>query len=200
MPSATPLPASRPRRAYSLPPRLRPSSYPPLLPGVPTTRRADVRVAAGPESPLTFLDIVVTASAHLDRGAWHVGGPGTRVRAEEKRKRDEWAVAGGPGAAAAPRLVPFAWEGQGRLGPAGCGALAAWAKLRVAPLRASLGPIRASAAKAALLRRWRAQVSCALQRANVDMIDDGRRPRPLAPGPHGSDSPAAAEALWHALC
>ena len=78
------------------------------------------------------------------------------------------------------------------MGPAGSDELARWAQLKVAPLRASLGALRASAAKAALLRRWRAQLAVAAARGLAEMLAAGRRP----PAPA---LPPDVAALWEAL-
>ena len=113
------------------------------------------------------------------------------MRALERSKRAEWAEPG-PAAPGALRLVPFAFESQGRLRPEGCDEVAHWARERVAPIQAQLGPLRAAAAKAALLRRWRARLSVALARGLADMLAAGRRPPPAAPS-------VGVEALWEAL-
>ena len=162
-----------------------------LPPAPEATRRADVRIAAGPAFPVTFIDVAVTATAHWDRDHWVLLPRGRLVRSAERDKRTEWAEPD-PAAPGAPRLIPFIWESQGRMGPEACDALAAWAKQATAHLRASQGPLRAAAAKAALLRRWRGRLSVALATGLAEMLSAGRRPPSPTPQP-------GVEALWEAL-
>ena len=164
----------------------------PVVRGRPVHRRADVRVAASAGSPLTFLDITVTATPHREGGEWRVLERGVRVRALEQDKVDAWGAAdlGDLG----PRVVPVAFESQGRWGPAAVLELQRWAKVRGAA--AGSGGVPAAAAPGALLRRWRTRLSCALARGSARLLSAGlRSPAGAVGGPGVGDEP-----LHVALC
>ena len=158
----------------------------PVVRGRPVHRRADVRVAASAALPLTFLDLTVTATPHFEGCEWCVLGRGVRVRALERDKVDAWDAAGLGDLA--PRVVPFAFESQGRWAPAAVLELRRWAKAR--GREAGTGAISAAAARGALLRRWRTRLSCALARGTARMLLAGlRSPAGSAGGLGTSDEP-----------
>ena len=159
----------------------------------PVHRRSDVRVAAGGASPLTFLDVTVTATPHLDRGSWCVLERGACLRALEHDKLAAWdAAALGD---TAPRVVPFAFESQGRWAPAAVLELRRWAKARAAAVGA--GAVTYALARGALLRRWRARLACALARGTARMVLAGLRP--AAGAAEGADA-GDDEPLHVAMC
>ena len=155
----------------------------PPIRAAPVHRRADVRIATSRNGdPMTFLDVTVTATAHWDgaagdAGAWQVWPCGARCREAEQDKRRRWAEEDEP-LPGAPRLVPVAFEAQGRLGPAGQALLGAWARQHLAPLQ--LEPLAKGQAMAAFLKRWRCRLSCALQRGNAELVAASLRPAPTA--------------------
>ena len=154
----------------------------------PVTRRADVRVASAAHGPLTFVDVVITATPHETAGSWTVLPRGERVRAAEQDKVVQWDAAGWSTGSFAPRLVPFALESQGRWGPAAVAELRRWAKASVAYHGA--GGLSDAAARSAVLRRWRVRISCAAARGLARMLLAALRPAPVVAV--AADDPAAA--------
>ena len=112
-------------------------------------------------------------------------GRGARLRALEQDKVDAWGAAGLGDLA--PRVVPLAFESQGRWAPAAVLELRRWAKAR--GRAAGQGAISAAAARGALLRRWRTRLACALARGTVRMLLAGlRSPAGFAGGLHDGDA------------
>ena len=159
----------------------------------PTTRRCDVRVASASHGPITFVDVVVTATPHVHRGTWEVLPRGARARSAELDKRGQWGAAEWAESAVAPRLVPFALESQGRWGPAAVAELRRWAKEAVS--RRGGDAVADAAARNALLQRWRCRVSCAAARGLARMLLAALRPAPIGAGRAGP--PEADEELAH---
>ena len=117
---------------------------------------------------------------------------GVRVRALEQDKVDAWDAAdlGDLG----PRVVPVAFESQGRWGPVAVLELRRWAKAR--NTAAGTGAVPAAAARGALLRRWRTRLACALARGSARLLLAGLRSPAGAVGGPGVDE----EPLHIAMC
>ena len=135
-------------------------------PGENVRRESDVYCrGVGGDLPV-HADVVVTSSAHCRAGRWEVNGDGVAVAREARRKQREW---GDQDLGHAPaRLVPLAFESQGKWCVEAVAELARLARQRGAALSAC--PRAAALAAAACQRRWRTWVSIALQRGNAGMV------------------------------
>ena len=155
-------------------------------PGTGLRRESDVYCrGAGGDLPV-HADVVVTSSAHCPGGRWEVTSDGIAVAREARRKQREW---GEPSLSHAPaRLVPLAFESQGKWCVQAVEELARLARFRSSQLSAS--PQDAAQAAAACQRRWRTWVSIALQRGNAAMVLAALG-KPL-PGPVDADLLQAA--------
>ena len=109
---------------------------------------------------------------------WDVNSEGVAVAREARRKLREW---GEQSLGHAPaRLVPLAFESQGRWCVQAVEELARLARLKCVQLAAA--PPDAAVAAAACQRRWRTWVSVALQRGNAAMVLAALgKPVPAAP-------------------
>ncbi len=115
------------------------------------------------------------------------------MRALERDKLAAWdAAALGD---AAPRVVPFALESQGRWAPAAVLELRRWAKARGVAVGA--GAVSAALARGALLRRWRTRLACALARGTARMLLAGLRPVAGATAGPGPDDEPLDVAMCH---
>ena len=74
------------------------------------------------------LDVVVTSSVHNRTGEWEIAGEGVAVAREERRKFREWGADEISGCTA--RLVPMAFESQGRWERSAIGELERLARLK----------------------------------------------------------------------
>ena len=111
-------------------------------------------------------DVVVTATAHIRQGRWETCGSCIACAREERRKLAEW---GEQHLGHCPaRMVPLAFESQGKWGARAVQELARLARLKGSLLAAS--PVEAQLVVQASLRRWRRWVSVALQRGNAAMV------------------------------
>ena len=123
-------------------------------------------------------DVVVTATSHCNHGRLTVATAGVAVSREERRKQWEW----GDLAHASARLVPLAFESQGRSGEQAQTELCHLARMKGA-LQACSPPEAAAIARASL-KRWRRRVAVALQRGSAAMIMASLgqpTPQPLPP-------------------
>ena len=109
-------------------------------------------------------DVVVTATGHCRNGSFAVAAAGVAVSREERRKQREW----GDLARAAARLVPLAFESQGRWGELAQAELCRLARLKGALQAGSA--MEAAAIAHASLKRWRRWVAVALQKGNAAML------------------------------
>ena len=109
---------------------------------------------------------MVTSSVHCNAGRWEVKGDGIAVAREARRKQREW---GDKSLGRAPaRLVPLAFESQGKWCAEAVEELARLARFKNSQLLAS--PRDAALAASACQRRWRTWVSISLQRGNAAMV------------------------------
>lgn len=145
-------------------------------------RVADVRASGGASIGTVYYDVVVSHFRHLTvaTGEWRADGRGVAAaRAETAKHRDYR-----PGLGGRPvTLVPLAAETGGRWGPAAEKELIRLARATV--LRAQEDACAAAdhSATAAVLCRWRQELSCLLQRGNWGVlaacaggVDAGTRP------------------------
>ena len=97
------------------------------------------------------LDVVVTSSIHNHAHEWHIANVGVAVAREERRNLREWGYDEILGCTA--RLVPLAFESQGRWGQSAINELERLARLKGGLLAGS--PHEAANVAAASLARWR---------------------------------------------
>ena len=129
-------------------------------------RESDVYCrGAGGDLPV-HADVVVTSSAHCNGGRWEANGDGIAVAREARRKQREW---GEKSLGRAPaRLVPLAFESQGKWCTQAVEELARLARFKSSQL--STSPRDAAVAASGCQRRWRTWVSISLQRGNAAMV------------------------------
>ena len=112
------------------------------------------------------LDVVVTSSTHNHTHEWQVASEGVAVAREECRKLREWRNDEILGCTA--RLVPLAFESQGRWGQSAISELERLARLKGGLLAGS--PYEAANVATASPERWRHWLSVVLQRGNAAMV------------------------------
>ena len=109
-------------------------------------------------------DVAVTSTAQPHgKGTitYTVSGAGVAVASHERRKIREWAVVDG----ASARLIPLAFESQGRWGHHAIQELGRLARIKGNAQADS--PQEATAVTRASLKRWRREIGIALQRGNA---------------------------------
>ena len=112
------------------------------------------------------LDVVVTSSIHNHAHEWQVASEGVAVAREERQKLREWGNDEILGCTA--RLVPLAFESQGRWGQSAISELERLARLKGGLLKES--PHDTANVATASLARWRRWLSVVLQRGNAAMV------------------------------
>ena len=112
------------------------------------------------------LDVVVMSSIHNHAHEWHIANVGVAAVREERRNLREWGYDEILGCTA--RLVPLAFESQGRWGQSAINELERLARLKGGLLAGS--PHQAANVAAASLARWRRWLSVVLQRGNAAMV------------------------------
>ena len=120
----------------------------------------EVRCARAPRS---FLDVTIHHSVpgdgpRLSAAAQHPGAVNREAESEKRRRY--------PDGRAPCRVVPFALETYGRVGPSALKHLRQLARARAQDLPEG----GSDAVASALLQRWGAQLSCALHRSNAERV------------------------------
>ena len=150
-----------------------------------TARRvSDVRCSGCDGDLPVHYDVVVACSAQMRSGIRSVAQAGVLVEREERRKKSEWKAQSLAGCPA--RLVPLAFESQGRAGAETAAELLRLARIRSA--RLADAPDQADALIRSALVRWRKQLSVTLQRANATLALTSLGLRGVAPAAVWEDS------------
>ena len=105
------------------------------------------------------LDVVVTSSIHNHAHEWQVANAGVAEAREERRKPREWGY--DEILACTARLIPLAFESQGRWDQSAINELERLARLKGGLLAGS--PHEAANVAAASFARWRRWLSVVLQ-------------------------------------
>ena len=123
---------------------------------------ADVRAEEGPAAPVRYADVVVTHPIHCLAGRQVCNGPGIAAAREERNKFEHYRPR--PGGRAV-LTVPLSFETYGRWGKHAALELRRLARKRSerADAQRSVDP---KAVYRSCLRRWRQEVSVALQLGN----------------------------------
>ena len=123
---------------------------------------SDVRAQGGPSEPVRYADVVVTHPIQLRHGRWTASGPGVAAAREERGKLADYAArpSGRP-----VLIVPLAFESYGRWGKAAALELRRLARRRAEQLDAT-SSVDPSAVYRGCLKRWRQEISVALQLCN----------------------------------